>query len=185
MPAPPPSARLPHGHPVAYRDADSGHGWDLHGAIVPNPLSTCFMRARGDGLRSHGIHSGDLLVIDRSLPLRSGVVVVIAQGGHFLVRPLVRQGADWLLLPLNQQQPALPIAGERIEASGLFGVVAHVVHHLNRDQGHGRTSPAPTPTGSGRCDWPGPAGAREFRQRFQDQYAWESAKDQEVGTIDP
>jgi hypothetical protein len=123
---------------MAYRDADTGHGWDLHGAIVPNPLSTFFMRAQGDGLRGHGIHSGDLLVIDRSLPLRSGAVVVIAQGGHFLVRPLTRQGENWLVLPLNQQQPALPMAGDRIESSGLFGVVAHVVHHLNRHEGRGR-----------------------------------------------
>ena len=170
---------------MAYRDADTGHGWDLHGAIVPNPLSTFFMRAQGDGLRGHGIHSGDLLVIDRSLPLRSGAVVVIAQGGHFLVRPLTRQGENWLVLPLNQQQPALPMAGDRIESSGLFGVVAHVVHHLNRHEGRGRTGPEPVQRGNGHCDWPAPAGAQEFRQRFQDQSAWDSAKDPGLGRTDP
>jgi hypothetical protein len=168
---------------VAYRDTDSGHSWDLHGAIVPNPLSTFFMRAQGDGLRSHGIHSGDLLVIDRSLPLRSGAVVVIAQGGHFLVRPLIQQDESWLALPLNPQQPALPIARERIEHSGLFGVVAHVVHHLNSHQGRGRTTPEPTQRGNDHCDWPAPGDAREFRQRSQDQYAWDSAKNPRIGKI--
>lgn len=123
---------LPPGLPLPYRVPGSGRDLDLHAALVPNPLSTFFMRVQGDGLLGHGIHPGDLLVIDRSLPLQCGAVVVIAHRGQFLVRPLRRQGKGWLVLPLHRRHAAIAIPPDGIEASGLFGVVAHAVHGLRR-----------------------------------------------------
>ena len=123
---------LPRGRPVAYRDPGTGQSLDLHDALVPNPLSTFFMRVQGDGLMSHGIGDGDLLVIDRSLPLRNGAVVVIVHAGQFLIRPLQQQGDHWLALPLRRPQTIIPIPAEETDPSVLFGVVSHAIHQLQR-----------------------------------------------------
>jgi DNA polymerase V len=61
---------------------------DLHGALVPDPICSFYMRVSGHGLRSHGIHDGDLLVIDRSIEPRSGDVVIVAHQGVFGVPPV-------------------------------------------------------------------------------------------------
>ena len=109
-----------------------GEGLDLHGVLVPNPVCTFYMRASGHGMRQHGIQNGDLLVIDRSVEPRSGHVVVVAHQGSFLMRPLLRQGEQWLLEPLRHGEAAIPLDLDSFDRSGLFGVVVHAVHHLNK-----------------------------------------------------
>ena len=90
------------------------------------------MRASGNGMRQHGINDGDLMVIDRSVEPCSGHVVVVAHQGSFVMRPLLRQGEQWLLEPLRPGEVAIPLDLEVFDRSGLFGVVVHAVHHLNK-----------------------------------------------------
>jgi DNA polymerase V len=82
---------LPLDQPMPFRDADGRELLDLHELLVPNPLSTFFMRVSGHGMRGHGVLDGDLLVIDRSIAARPGHVVVAVHGGSFLLRPLARE----------------------------------------------------------------------------------------------
>jgi len=104
---------------------------DLNLELIPRPLSTFFMRVRGDAMVGDGILDGDLLVIDRSLQARAGLVVVATHGGTFLVRRLQRAGprADgaWLLVASDGSTPAIDLAAADTE---LWGVVIHAVHHL-------------------------------------------------------
>ncbi|MFM7269418.1 MAG: LexA family protein [Cyanobium sp.] len=104
---------------------------DLNLELIPRPLSTFFMRVRGDAMAGDGILDGDLLVIDRSLQARAGLVVVAIHGGAFLVRRLQRAGirADgaWLLVASDGATPAIDLAAADTE---LWGVVIHAVHHL-------------------------------------------------------
>jgi DNA polymerase V len=109
---------------------------DLNLELIPRPLSTFFMRVSGDAMRGDGIHDGDLLVIDRSVQARAGMVVVAVWGGAFLLRRLLqRDGAAWLVAsdgaspPIRLASPGE--AGGLGEAEGeLWGVVLHAVHHL-------------------------------------------------------
>ena len=80
----------------------------------------------------NGINDGDLMVIDRSVEPCSGHVVVVAHQGSFLMRPLLRQGEQWLLEPVRPGEVAIPLDLEVFDRSGLFGVVVHAVHHLNK-----------------------------------------------------
>ena len=54
---------------------------DLHEELVPRPAATFFVRARGESMIGAGIHDGDLLVVDRSLPPVPGRVVIAALDG--------------------------------------------------------------------------------------------------------
>ena len=125
-------AALPLGQPIPCSVSSGAEGLDLHGALVPDPICSFYMRVSGHGLRSHGIHDGDLLVIDRSVEPRSGDVVIVAHQGVFLLRPLRRQGEQWLLEPLRAGEGVIVVDLESFDRSGLFGVVAHAVHHLAR-----------------------------------------------------
>jgi len=102
---------------------------DLNLALIPSPLSTFFMRVSGDAMAGDGILDGDLLVIDRSLEARPGLVVVATHGGVFIVRRLeVRRGSASGRLVASDGLSA-PIALAEGEAE-LWGVVIHAVHHL-------------------------------------------------------
>jgi len=57
--------------------------------LVKNPVATFFMRVEGEGLTQECIHPGDLLIIDRSLDLVPGKLVVAAVDGAFVIRKLV------------------------------------------------------------------------------------------------
>ena len=103
---------------------------DLNLALVPRPLSTFFMRVSGDAMAGDGILDGDLLVIDRSVAARPGLVVVATHAGSFIVRRLQgqpggRTGA--LLVASDGHSPPIPLAGGEAD---LWGVVIHAVHHL-------------------------------------------------------
>jgi DNA polymerase V len=109
--------------------------------LIPRPLSTFFMRVSGDAMRGDGIVDGDLLVIDRSVDPRPGMVVVAVHAGAFLLRRLARRGNGLWLVASDGTSPPLVLVSD--EGSGgdargssdgggadLWGVVIHAVHHL-------------------------------------------------------
>jgi DNA polymerase V len=105
---------------------------DLNLELIPRPLSTFFMRVSGDAMRGDGIVDGDLLVIDRSVDPRPGMVVVAIHGGAFILRRLRRRGAGlWLVASDDGASPPLPLAaGGDASGAELWGVAIHAVHHL-------------------------------------------------------
>ena len=110
---------------------------DLNVELIPRPLSTFFMRVSGDAMRGDGIVDGDLLVIDRSVDPRPGMVVVAVHAGAFLLRRLARRGAQLWLVASDGTSPPLLLSGDGGGAVGsdgggaeLWGVVIHAVHHL-------------------------------------------------------
>jgi DNA polymerase V len=109
---------------------------DLNGVLIPRPLATFFLRVRGEAMRGDGIVDGDLLVIDRSVHARPGMVVVAVHEGEFLLRRLQRRSGRLVLVASDGASPPipLPIDPEGAGAAGgdteLWGVVRHAVHHL-------------------------------------------------------
>ncbi len=103
---------------------------DLNLELIPSPLSTFFMRVQGDALRGDGIVDGDLLVIDRSLDPRVGMVVVAVHDGGFILRRLGRRDGGLWLLASDGLTPPLPLANDDDQAGQLWGVAIHAIHHL-------------------------------------------------------
>lgn len=116
---------------------------DLNRELIPSPLSTFFMRVRGDAMRDEGILDGDLLVIDRSLNPQVGGVVVAVFEGRFIVRRLCAQPTRPRALRLEAgdgDSPPIPLNDGQQEGAEVWGVVIHAVHHLRRQAG-GRMGP--------------------------------------------
>jgi DNA polymerase V len=73
---------------------------------------------------------GDLLVIDRSILPAPGHLVVAEHRGEFLLRPLGRQGDQWVLEPVRPEELPIPVEIDNLDESPLFGVAVHAVHHM-------------------------------------------------------
>ena len=99
---------------------------DLNEHLIQNPPATFMVRVRGNSMVDAGIQSGDLLIIDKSLEVRDGDIVIAAVDGQFTVKRYRRTGATLRLVAENPKQPEIVICGEmNVE---IWGVVIHVIH---------------------------------------------------------
>ncbi len=101
---------------------------DLNEHLVQHPAATFFVRVSGDSMIGAGIHSGDLLVVDRALEPRDGSVVIAGIGGELTVKRLKKRGAALLLVPENADFSAIEVDSE--EGVEIWGVATAVIHEL-------------------------------------------------------
>lgn len=99
---------------------------DLHDYLIQRPASTFFVRVEGDSMTEAGIHSGDLLVVDRAIEATDGSIVVAALDGDLTVKRLVLEGARAYLAPEHPGRDRIEITGGRELV--IWGVVLHVIH---------------------------------------------------------
>ena len=119
--------RLPAGFPSPADDYLEGK-LDLNRHLIKHPAATFFVRVTGDSMIGAGIHSGDLLVVDRSLEPADKNVVVAVLDGELTVKRLFNQNGVLRLLPENlNYQPIEITAQQTIE---IWGVVTSVIHTL-------------------------------------------------------
>lgn len=100
---------------------------DLHEYLVPSPDSTFLVRAQGDSMVNAGIHDGDLLVVDKSLPLNHKNIVVMALDGDLTVkRIMMHEAGGHQLWPENEAYPKLYLRDyQSIETVGVVTAVVH------------------------------------------------------------
>ena len=99
---------------------------DLNRHLIPHPLATFFVRVSGDSMLGAGIHSGDLLIVDRSLEAREGKIIIAVVDGELLVKRLQFKNQQPCLVAENPDYPELKIT----EAMNfqIWGVVTNVIH---------------------------------------------------------
>lgn len=102
---------------------------DLNSLCIQRPLSTFFVRVQGDSMIDLSIHSGDILVVDRSLLAKHGDVIIASIHGEMTVKCLELK-PEVLLRPKNKAYPAIPITED--SEFEVFGVVTSVVRQLKQ-----------------------------------------------------
>ena len=100
---------------------------DLNEWLVRNRLATFIVRVEGDSM-SGEIHSGDRLIVDRSLEPRHRDVVVACVGGEMTVKRLLIEDGRRLLAADNPDYPAVELNGD--EELIVWGVVTHSIHRV-------------------------------------------------------
>ena len=101
---------------------------DLNSHLIKHPAATFFVRVTGDSMIDAGIHSGDLVIVDRALEPVDGNVVIAVINGELTVKRIRRIKDRLLLIPDNKNYEALEIDEEM--AFEVWGVVTHVIHAL-------------------------------------------------------
>jgi len=101
---------------------------DLNQHLIKHPAATFFVRVAGDSMIDAGIHDGDLLLVDRSLEIVDGKVVIAIINAELLVKRVRKVGERLFLLPENQAYQPIEVREEM--DFELWGVVTHVIHSL-------------------------------------------------------
>ncbi|HEA26200.1 MAG TPA: translesion error-prone DNA polymerase V autoproteolytic subunit [Ectothiorhodospiraceae bacterium] len=101
---------------------------DLNEHLIPHKEATFFLRVSGDSMINSGIHSGDLLVVDRSIEPKNNKIVIAALDGELTVKRLaIKRGKTWLM-PENDDFSPIEVKDEQDMV--IWGVVTSVIHQF-------------------------------------------------------
>jgi len=101
-------------------------GIDLNEQLVHNKPATYFFRMKGDAMLEAGIFDGDVLIVDRSLKLVNGKIIVAILNGELLVRRFHKNFSSAFLIPENSRYKNINLA--EFSDFSLWGVVTYVIH---------------------------------------------------------
>lgn len=97
---------------------------DLNDYCIRHPSATFFVRALGDSMNDMGLHSGDLMIVDKSERAVHGDIVIAEIDGEFTVKQLLLKPRI-ALQPMNTAYPTLYPDPEHLQ---IFGVVTAFIH---------------------------------------------------------
>lgn len=101
---------------------------NLHDELVHHPVSTFFIYVHGDSMKDAGILDGDLLVVDKSLEPKHGMVVVAIFNGEFTVKYFHKRHTRVVLVPANSAYSEILIFP--YDEFEVWGVVTSAIHNL-------------------------------------------------------
>ncbi|MGB3613542.1 MAG: translesion error-prone DNA polymerase V autoproteolytic subunit [Elainellaceae cyanobacterium] len=101
---------------------------DLNQHLIQHPAATFFVRVKGESMIGAGIHSGDLLIVDRAVNPTSGSIVIAVLDGELTVKRYHFSGGRVTLLAENLAFPPIDIGHDRDFA--VWGVVTRAIHYL-------------------------------------------------------
>ena len=109
-----------------YGNGDAGI--DLNQQLIKNRADSFFMRVNSDAMAGAGIHKGDVVIVDRSLEVKSGKVIIAVVGGEMLIRRYEVNNGKRRLLPATNTLSPIDLV-ENSEFS-TWGVVTYVIHRV-------------------------------------------------------
>jgi DNA polymerase V len=101
---------------------------NLNKYLIKNQAATYFVRVTGDSMIGAGIHSGDLLVVDRSIEPADKKVVIANINGELTVKRIRIRENKITLEPENTDFPTQQISPK--SEFEVWGVVTNVIHSL-------------------------------------------------------
>jgi DNA polymerase V len=101
---------------------------DLNDHLIKHPSATFFVKVKGDSMIKAGIHSGDILVVDRSLEPRDKKIVIAVVNGEFTVKRVQKKTNKLYLISENDHYEPMEVK-EDMDFE-IWGVVLHVIHSV-------------------------------------------------------
>ena len=128
-PQPVAMARVPAGFPSPADDYIEGD-LDLNAYLIRHPAATFFVRVSGDSMIGAGVHSGDLLIVDRAEEAVDNSVVIARLGGDLTVKRIRRREGGLWLVPDNPDFEPIAVGPE--DEFEIWGVVTTVIHPVGQ-----------------------------------------------------
>jgi len=101
---------------------------DLNDYLVKHPAATFFVRASGDSMIDAGIHSEDILIVDRSLEAQNDSIIIAVLNGELTVKRLQKKEKRIYLLAENTAYKPIEVTED--EDFLIWGVVTSVIHKV-------------------------------------------------------
>lgn len=114
----------------AAADDYAERGIDLNEQLILNKAATFFFRMNSDAMTGAGISAGDVLIVDRSIKVSNGRIVVVANRGELLVRYIHDFSDRIALIPASENHKIIEINKDGENDCTTWGVVTCVIHIL-------------------------------------------------------
>ena len=101
---------------------------DLNEYLITHPAATFLVKAKGTSMQNAGIHSGDILIVDRSIKPTHGKIIIAALDGELTVKRLYQKDGIVKLQPDNPEFSDIII--HELTESVIWGVVTNVIHQV-------------------------------------------------------
>jgi DNA polymerase V len=101
---------------------------DLNHFLIKHPASTFFVKVKGESMINAGIHSGDILIVDRSLNPADKKIVIAILNGEFTVKRVSKRKDKLFLIAENETFKPIEIKDDM--DFEIWGVVVHVIHSV-------------------------------------------------------
>ncbi len=99
---------------------------DLNKYLIKHPSATFFVKVKGDSMVDAGIHSGDILVVDRAIDPADKKVVIAVIDGELTLKRIRMIKRKLFLVPENKKYKPVEITEEM--DFNVWGVVTNVIH---------------------------------------------------------
>lgn len=103
-------------------------GIDLNEELIRNKPATFFFRMKGDAMQDAGIFDKDILIVDRSVKMANGKIIVGILNGELLVRRFHKNFSSAFLIPENNRYKPINLA--EFSDFTVWGVVTYTIHAL-------------------------------------------------------
>lgn len=115
------------GFPIPLDNDERSQKIDMLRMLCPYPESSYLIRVEGDSMIESDIHSGDILVVDKSRrnPSENEVAMCELNGEYTVKYVREHDGRHWLV-PANPAYPEIQI--EEDDDFSVWGVVSFVIH---------------------------------------------------------
>lgn len=116
------------GFPIPLDNDAKSQDIDLLRMICPHPNSSYLIRVDGDSMIDADIHSGDIIIVDKSNrnPTPSEVAVCELNGEYTLKRFEMRNDGEGWLIPANPDYPEIRVTED--DDFSIWGVVTYIIH---------------------------------------------------------
>lgn len=94
--------------------------------LIHRPSATFFMRIKGDNMRKDGIHSDDILVVNRSIEPANGHLVVVFLNGEQKIRRLERLNGNLYFCCSDESDKNIAVSNDLDHS--IWGVVSYTIH---------------------------------------------------------
>jgi DNA polymerase V len=100
---------------------------DLNEQLIKNKKHSFLMRVHSNAMKDEGIQQGDVVIVDRTLPARSGKVIIAIVGGEMLIRRLEIVHGKRRLVPGTSRLAPIELDPDNYS---VWGVVTYVIRTL-------------------------------------------------------
>lgn len=118
---------IPAGFPSPADDY-SDQKLDLNTFLIKHPAATFFVKVEGDSMTGAGIQTGDMLIVDRALPVVDKAIVLAVINGEFTIKRIRKAGAELFLQPENENFKPIKITQDM--DFEVWGIVTFVIHGI-------------------------------------------------------
>lgn len=101
---------------------------NLNDYLVKHKSATFCVRVNGNSMEGVGIHSGDILIVDRAQEKKNNSIVLAVIDNEFTVKRIKKSGKKLFLNPANENYQPIEITEDM--NFQIWGVVTFVIHEL-------------------------------------------------------